>query len=744
MPQIETIVSTVRPIKKLSIIDNDPPLFFKIIQNYTEELGGFYNLILLNDESLFSENTINFVNEHDPDLIINYSKCENIQLEKIFKTKVLDGKNPNFRYISIATPLGIFDNIPDNILSFFNEIKEIEVNFTISDDAVHHFLALNFGILGEKFQTDWEENDFFKTRTIKQINPGIGNLHLFDPLLKYGNTLVKISNALSRVSISTSVYTKNNNKENYFHSDPTLIIGSNKISNYVYFWNIRATYPFSTNIWLPIEMFDDFFQTYCLKDFKYYCLLDKEKSDEIRSIIKAKNCLCSEIDGTRYYFHTIENGWKSFDFIQNCINDSGKVRIIHPQTKLFSKVGYNVNLAIEIRGLGESYLPKSLKLGKLFDQRPEFEPQHFTRMSSRGLISYFSEFSYLDDSSLLAEITIPRPDEIFRTLFNERDIVIKETKNTQVINQVISLFNSPENIDLLTDPLIFELVVKFSPKRIERLVKEIMKEINFDLDDDEIRHLLIKNMDKVTTIYSQMFIQVSQIESKLGIHIKKSEIFYEKIQKLYDLNILLRGKKIICPLCNQILWYPLSKLDDHISCYCCNTSLSMPICDINKVEEDSLKLNELLINATDQGVLPVLLTLNVLNRQRFGGKKFIFDYELFDDKETLIGEIDIIFNFGRKIGLAEVKADRGFDEKQVLNLLKISEKIHVDLLVFSTLKDKNSDEVRSLVEILNQNHLTVPAFILTNEVLFKQISCDFTKYFEIRYDDNFPKGPIVI
>ena len=150
MPQIETIVSTVRPIKKLSIIDNDPPLFFKIIQNYTEELGGFYNLILLNDESLFSENTINFVNEHDPDLIINYSKCENIQLEKIFKTKVLDGKNPNFRYISIATPLGIFDNIPDNILSFFNEIKEIEVNFTISDDAVHHFLALNFGSSGRE------------------------------------------------------------------------------------------------------------------------------------------------------------------------------------------------------------------------------------------------------------------------------------------------------------------------------------------------------------------------------------------------------------------------------------------------------------------------------------------------------------------------------------------------------------------------------------------------------------------
>lgn len=744
MSQIETIVSTVRPIKKLTIIEDDFSIFFKIIQYYTEELGGFYNLILLNDESLFSQNTIEFVNDHDPDLIVNYSNCENEKLAKIFKTKVLDGKDPNFRYITIETPLGIFDNVPENALSFFREIKKIEVNFTSGNDPIHHFLALNFGILAEKSLANWDENDFFKSLNLRQIHPGIYNLHFFDVLLKYENTILTISNALSRVSISPSVWTKNQNKENFFHLGPTLIIGSDKINDYIYFWNVRATYPSSVNIWIPIEMFDDLVENNYLKDFKHYCLLTKEKSEDIRSIIKTMNSSCTEINGSRYYFHTIENGWNSFEFIQNCTSESGKVRIIHPQNKLFSKMGYNINLAIEIKGLKESYLPKSLELGKLFDQYSHFEPHYFMRMSSRGLTSLFSEVSPLDETSFLTEINIPKPEDIFSTLFKEKRIILKETKKTQIINQVIYLFKGLENITLLTDPLIFELFVKLSPKRIKRLGEEIAKNVKSDLNKEEIQEILIKNIDDVTTIYSQIFIQVSQIESKLGIHVKNNKNFFAKIQELYDLNILLRGKKVVCPFCKQILWYPLSKLNDSLSCYCCNNLISLPICDENKVEEDSLRLNELLISATDQGDLPVLLTLNILNQQKFGSKKFIFDYELFDDQNTLIGELDIIFNFGRRIGLAEVKADRGFERKQVENLLKISEMIQADLLVFSTLKEKTSEEVENLIEILKQNQLSIPAFIFTKEVLFNQTPRDLSKYFEIRDDDDFPTGPILV
>jgi hypothetical protein len=129
MSQIETIVSKVRPIKKISIIEDEISTFLKIIQDYSKEIGGFYNLILLNDENLFSQNTIDFVNNHDPDLVINYSYCETEELVKKFKTKVLDGKSKNFEYNLVGTPLDIFDNIPENAQFFFKEIKNINANF---------------------------------------------------------------------------------------------------------------------------------------------------------------------------------------------------------------------------------------------------------------------------------------------------------------------------------------------------------------------------------------------------------------------------------------------------------------------------------------------------------------------------------------------------------------------------------------------------------------------------------------
>lgn len=640
--------------------------------------------------------------------------------------------------------MDIFDNIPESAQSFFKEIKNINANFTSEDDPKHLFLALNYGILSEEFMEDRSDDDFLKSLNIKQIYPGIGNLHYFDVLLKRENTLITISNALSRVSISSSVWTKHHNKGNFFYEGSTLIIGSfNRIENCIYFWNIRATYPHSVNIWIPIELFDENFQTYFLKNFKHYCLLTEEKSEDIRSIIRSINSSCTEIDGSKYYFHTIENGWNSYEFIQNCMIESGKIRIIHPQNKLFSKIGFNINLAIEIKGLAESYLPKSLELGRLFDQGISSEPQHFTRMSSRGLTNLFSDVNPLNETSFLYEVNIPKTEEIFSTLFREKRITLKETKNTQIINQVIFLLKGLDNLKILTDHLIFKLIVKLSPKRMDKLVKDIAIEIKQELSEEEIRQILIKKVGEITTIYSEIILQASQFASILGISKKEMESLHDKIQNLYKLNILLRGKKIVCPSCKQILWYPLSKLSDSLSCYCCNNLMSLPIFDNSKVEEDSFKLNELLISATDQGALPVLLTVNILNQQKFASKKFIFDYEIFDE-DTLIGEIDIIFNLGRRVGLAEVKADRGFEEKQIEKLIKNSKRIDADLLVFSTLKVKTSNEVLSLIESLKQHELTIPAFIFTKEVLFSQTSRDLSKYFEIRDDDNFPSGPILI
>jgi hypothetical protein len=163
--------------------------------------------------------------------------------------------------------------------------------------------------------------------------------------------------------------------------------------------------------------------------------------------------------------------------------------------------------------------------------------------------------------------------------------------------------------------------------------------------------------------------------------------------------------------------------------------------------DDSFRLNELVCNAVDQGILPLLLTASFLFRQRFCGKRFLFNKDIYEEKTNeKLGEVDLIFNIGTLIGLAEVKADRGFEDRnQIDRLLNISKRINADLILFSTLKIKDSAEVNDLISYLISKEVNMPMFILTREALFERgmvIMQEYTKY--IRLDDKSPKTPILI
>jgi len=64
------------------------------------------------------------------------------------------------------------------------------------------------------------------------------------------------------------------------------------------------------------------------------------------------------------------------------------------------------------------------------------------------------------------------------------------------------------------------------------------------------------------------------------------------------------------------------------------------------------------------------------------------------------------------IGIVEVKADRGFeDHGQIDRLLDISERINADLILFSTIKSKYSEEVKELVRYLETKEADTSIFI---------------------------------
>lgn len=68
---------TEDPVAKVFIIEpDDYGRLAKIVKLVSTEIEGLSNLLLIHDDTLFCENTLHFINRHDPDVIINYSSCD--------------------------------------------------------------------------------------------------------------------------------------------------------------------------------------------------------------------------------------------------------------------------------------------------------------------------------------------------------------------------------------------------------------------------------------------------------------------------------------------------------------------------------------------------------------------------------------------------------------------------------------------------------------------------------------------
>jgi len=743
MSRIETILTRVRPIKKLCIIDYDYDLFCEINNAFTEEIGGFFNLILLNNDKLFSQNTLDFVKYHDPDIIINFSGIADSLLLEKFNTRVINRKSQkDFNLKHFTIPISVLDNVPDFIRStFFETFNRLVVWDGKFKEPKYSVNFVNLGAISEQDLMGIEQNNVFQGVSIDFAHPRLSNQDVFR-IMEESSNLLFVYNLLYRQSISSSVYSVNNNRNEYFSKDTTIIFGkSDDLDSIIYFWNTRATYPYSKIFWIPIEAFDEY--PYGIQDCSNYCIFSDE--DELRDRLKQ---ICNnfiEIVPDRYYFHSSYNGWNAFEHLQNVSFNGNLVRIIHPQNKLFSNSGFNVNIALEISGIDEAILPQSPILGRLFKQDDSFDKHHFVKIGSRGMAILLSDFNPYEESPLFEELTIPAEIQIFDGILGERGLTYKESKQSQIISQVISLLGGYDNIEILKDQTIFDLIVKIAPKRIERIVKDLSRELSCSIEEERLEKFINAIIGGITTVKSDTYIEADRFYNLAGGSSKagKKEIFLSKIEDLYALNFLLRGKVIICKRCGTTLWYPISELKDDLKCYCCNNDLKVPIFDKNKALNDSFKLNELICNAVDQGVLPVLVTTYLLYKQKFRAIRFIFDIEIFENSK-LIGEIDIFLTLGTRLGIAEVKADRGFEQDQVERILSVRDKIRADFVVFSTLKKSDSEEVQTLVTYLKSKEVDYPIFILTKEILFNDKVLDLSNYFNVDLrTESFPKGVII-
>jgi len=721
----------MRPIKKLFLINGDDiRLFLEIVENSSNEIGGISNLILIANDYIFDDQLLGFINYHDPDIIANFSGLEEPLLRNHFQRKVINSKEKTFQ--NLTTPLIIFDN---PLLYEKNHSEDIYYfEKSEGEQGKILFYGLNVGIsTNEKLTESLQETIFSNNKFIK-----VNDTELPSFLSLYCNHFIK---TLLLMSLGTtlssrgggSIYMKDNNPMRYFDKKSTIVIGKHEdLSSATYFWNMRATYPYSNIIWFPIE---------CLKEllsndklnlhniYNFWAYPDKEMINEL------KNTFPNYLDKINMFEYSyVYNGflreWESFSFDQSITLTNGEFQISHPPHKSFSSKGYNINVVLDIEGMGFGLLPRSEAIGELFVDMPpdDMFPYYFSRISHYGISRYAEHFDPLSDSPIFSRLKIPVDEEIFNSHFMSYGFKLQPTQQEKILGQMISLVGGLEHSKFLRSEMALELLVALTPPRGKRIAKEVAKELGKKLALEELETIITKTLS-IPTVGRHMIMDIDQIQCSLGIPSEKRQELVSLIEILYNKKILLRGKYFNCQHCGIKLWFPLSQIKEELMCYACNQNVTLPIAEKGKVLADSYRLNELFANGVDQGLVPVLITLLFLDAQEFYNKRHLCGFEIFKDGRRF-SEVDIVFTLGKYVGIGEIKAKRGFETEQLDKLISIARQMRFDFILLTSLLAKDSPELKATSEKIKQEGLLFLLF--GQEDLFAENVYQIEQFFRVK------------
>jgi len=740
MSRIETIRTKVRPIKKLFIVEEDDvDAFFQVVGFVTGEVMGLSNLILLNDEGLASDNVLGFVDRHRPDVLLNLSSADTEKLRGVFKLPALSCSVGDGNFQCLSTRLCLVDNLP-RFLKVGDPEGAPEVFSCFGEEAGPDWaaLSLNFGMVGPDLEEELKESvwEHVRIRPIQSVE------QMLDLTKTRGGNLLHMSLDLAALREESSVWHLNHNPHEYFRGKPTLVIGDRqRLRSMSYFWNTRATHPYNTTVWLPAEAVER--HQHQLGGFQHCCLFTDDEG--IARLVSEMGI--GAIDHSVYWFQSHTTGWSMFQSTQVVSVVDGRLRISHPADKLLSTSGWNVGFALDVVGIPEFWTPRTPDLGEQFVELPDRQlfPRYFAKVDQGTLSRYGEQIAFLEDRPVVEEIRLPGTEAVLSCVFAGHGLELRATPATKVANQTIELLGGHDGIGLLADERVLQLLVKLTPPRRRRLAESLASAVGSE-SEAGIREVIARCLPSLETRGSQPAWDVQGMTSLVGGTKEQQAELFATIQDLYGKRVLLRGKSFPCPHCGSDLWYPLASLQEENRCDGCNKPVGLPIFSQQGVLGDHFRLNQLVANAVDQGVLPVLLTIHLLDRQPFAMRRFVANHEVYETGgENRLAEVDLVFALSDKLGLAEVKADSGFDLKQTNRLIDLARRVECGLLVFATLKAAGSAEVAALVDHLRGHDLRIPAFIVTSEALFAGAPPHIDRHFRVILNENrFPCGPILV
>jgi hypothetical protein len=716
------ITTKVRPIRKLFVIEpNDFDSFEKVIKDISHDIEMIFNIFFENNNELFSETNREFVKRQNIDIIFNLSEQDNNKIEEYFSIECLTPNSDMTKIGRYVTDLHFISNTP-SLIHKYSEISNDNALFFADkynkDDAFSMISCVNFGLLIQNDDSDFLENSAFEDSELIAASTVSKVKEIIFDKEKHFCRLYNQINPFSS-GYSSSIYEIDYAHPTYFSKGKYIFISPlNDLLGIFNFWNMRAAYPSGDFIWIAEENIEDYSSLF---EEETIIIANNDKiKDQIFQIGLKNEILILD----RLYFHGSSDNWKFYEHSQTIsIANKEKVFFSHPLEKSFSELGISGACIIDIAGFKEFFYPNHSKIGNLFEceySNNKLFPERFTHLYNHKISKYYIHFAPLEMRNLSIELRLPDFKEVIEFMFKSKNYTLKQTDKTSIFNQLNNAIGGIDEIKLFSSQVMFELLIKMTPKsrtdKIETLIKEI--------DNGNI---------ELTPVIRTLKDILSMGEKS------HKDLIQKTFQKLSDKKLLLRGKHFKCEHCSSLIWMPIENFNRINYCHACNNEVNLPI-----TEEDKFRLNQLLVKAIDQGQLSTLLLLNFFIQNSGRNLEFLSNQEIYTDYNLqAFTDIDLIIKIGDKIGFAECKSTSGFDDKQIDDLLGISKTMKCDFIMLSSLQVHNDTSLQSTIQYIQTKNFDMPLFIFTKEVLFETKSVDFYSYFR-RIDNVFQKGVIVL
>jgi hypothetical protein len=709
------VKTTLRPIKKVFIIEKgDTENFKKIIENCSGEIGGLFNLILISDwfrDSNLCNELRKFIVSHDPDIIVNFSSIENDLLQHKFKIKTISDK-ATLKYLT--TPLHMFNHSPIHNFAQTGQIKFVDA----SNPKMNQFKVINYGIANIKDLKKELSSTIFGKKRFVSINEIDSKEFLNDLLQNFRFSLLKLSIKESQSSEAIV----NSRIKDLLETTPIIILGiDDDVESQAYFWSLRATRPDAKVVWLnkdDLLMFLEKDPQIFAGNYKIMASEKNLKEIENNETLKGRELIRNWVFD---HFGKL-NSWQSFSQTSTLPIIENQMHIEHQRHFSFSNQGINVHCAMDIANVEFFTLPKGESIGELCYDLPDKVPfkQYFSRVSSNGLSVYFDQFEPTSQDSLFLELKIPSTKLIFEKYFDSLGFDLKPTASENTFNRLIELVGGPSEIKSIRSEFTYELLLKMTPLRSKKIAKEIAKELKNERITDQVEEIITKIL-KSPVISSPIIKTVEQIESSLNLKDHEKEIFPKILESLVHKKFIQRGKYFECPNCQNDLWYQLDQIEKEIKCYSCSTNINLPVFVESRELKDSYKLNEMVANAVDQGIVPILFFLGYFHDLDIQIYNYLANVEIYEKGSNALKiEIDFVLNCLGRIGLFELKAKRGFDKNQIDKLINFSKLIEADFIGLVSFLPGNDPRVLEAKEWLRD--CGVENVIISFEDIFNESS----------------------